>query len=138
LVGLVTGAFIFGERFFRDRPLVFVDAVKGKLLLRIKNAASQTILVRPIQTSTALGVAYGDDLIDTITAAAGTPFMLLIEGKGERCVHIIFRKEWSSLQFTERINFVIPWTFTATRWVWQRPIKLTKTVGELKELLAAR
>jgi hypothetical protein len=138
LVGLATGLFVLAERFFRDRPLVFLRVVKGKLALRIHNVAEQDILVGPIEVSPALGVALSDDLIDVLTAAAREPFVLIVKAKSERQVDVIFHKDWSSAKPDELMLFKIPWKFTGNRWVWQWPVTVRKRVDELQLLLAAR
>lgn len=139
LVGLGTGLFLICERFIKDRPRVFLSVKKGKLVLCIHNVAAQDIIVGPIETSPAVGLAGGDDLIDTIAAAAGSlQLVIVVKGASLSRVDVVWRKPLGSMKPDDVVRFKLPWKIAGNRWIWMAPIHIRKRVSELQTVLAAR
>jgi hypothetical protein len=135
IAGLVTFAFVVIDRFFKDRPLVYLLPETAHLKIVVRNVAKEAIFIKSFKCSPpAMDVSYGPTLHHTINTVAGKTFSAVIGPETEQAFVWLTRPEWDKLAPTDETVIEVHWAFTRSRWTPQFPVRVRNTVEFLNKL----
>jgi hypothetical protein len=136
IVGLLTGGFIVYDRFLRFRPVIWLRPMTFRRIeLHVRNLADEDLLVEEIGVRPpSVTVAVGSEVGDTVRAAAGQPFSIIIPAKADMGFPIVTRPEFDTLPDETRLSFKLRWSLASSRWIWQKPVVLRVSRGQFRRL----
>lgn len=145
LVGLITGIFVVVDRLMRNRPYISYrprNATQSSLDLLVHNASEDGIAIEGVEISPhVFSLAYGQALIDTVRAAA-TPHhtderVAFVPAQSTVALPLIEFNNWEDAADDVIVTLELRWRSCSSRWLWTWPLKIKRTVGELKKLKQA-
>ena len=139
LAGLASAAFLIWDRLKRDRPHASLGSKARDVELRIENHGDADILIESIKlTPSSFHVALGSTIDDTADALYGPPWTTVVAAKDRGCFRLLTTPAWDALPATAPVRITISWSVERSRWIWQWPITLRTTVGQVRKLAAAK
>ena len=142
IVGLVTGGFVVFDRMFRHRPYLSFrprGVTQSSIDLLFHNAADEGLTIERVKVvPSVFSVAFGDDLRSTVEAAAtpqyGDDRTAFVRSNSVVALPLITFSEWDSASNNLKVVITVKWRSCSSRHLWNRPISITRTVGEIKRL----
>ena len=143
IVGLITGAFVVFDRFIRNQPFLSFEPRESNdksIELRVHNVADEGLLIQRIvvEPRQLAAFAFGENVRATIEAAASMhnddSRIAFVPAQSTSLLPMIVYSEWNNCPEDTKLNVVVHWRPSSSRFFWTRPIKICRTVGELKGL----
>jgi hypothetical protein len=145
IVALITGVFIVIDRFYKDRPYVYLwpetpELTVGTPLLKIvvRNVSKEAIFIKSFRCSPpAMYVSHGPTIRHMIAAAMRQPINAVIGPESEQKFEWFTTPEWDKLAPTDKTVIAMRWAFTRSGWIPQFPVHVRNRVEFLNKLRAS-
>ena len=139
-VGLLTGVFVFYDRYARGRPVASLsfekETQRTRVILRVSNAGPYDAAILGVSCSPDIyRLAADTETKSILRAVMGEPLFFTLRPNESYSLHLVSRVENGvPLEIRpRRVSFRISWRRANSTWLWQLPVFVHADTGFIRK-----